>query len=80
MFCRYILDENLQKVPEGAEGEMYIGGRGVALGYCNNPTQTKAVFVQDPFDPSKTLYKTGDHARMGSDGNVEYPTFYKKKK
>ena len=74
------MDENKQKVAEGEQGEIYIGGKGVALRYSNNATLTKALFIQDPFDSSKIIYKTGDFARMRPDGNVEYPTKKKKKK
>ena len=70
----------MQRVPEGGQGEMYIGGRGVALGYLHNSTLTETVFVEDPFDPSKVIYKTGDFARMRLDGNVEYPNIHTKKK
>ncbi len=70
----YILDENLQRVPAGAPGELCIGGTGVARGYLNNPEQTAKQFVSDPFSPvpSARLYRTGDLARFLDDGEIAY--------
>jgi amino acid adenylation domain-containing protein len=70
----YILDENLQPVPSGATGELYVGGAGVARGYLNRPDLTAERFVCDPFsaEPSTRLYKTGDIARYLDDGEIEY--------
>ena len=70
----YILDNNLQVVPFGIEGEIHIGGAGVARGYRRNPELTKERFIVDPFSskPSARLFKTGDRARYLPDGNIEY--------
>jgi amino acid adenylation domain-containing protein len=67
----YILDNNLQPVPIGIVGELYIGGAGVARGYLNRPELTQEKFIPNPFGDSK-LYKTGDLARYLSDGNIEF--------
>ncbi len=59
----YVLDANLAHVPVGFEGELYIGGDGVALGYHNAPEQTAAAFVDNPYGKGK-LYRSGDWARF----------------
>ncbi|APR77523.1 Malonyl CoA-acyl carrier protein transacylase [Minicystis rosea] len=71
--CRvYVLDAHMKPAPTGVPGEIYIGGRGVARGYLNDPERTRARFVADPFDtsPGARLYKTGDRARWLSDGSL----------
>jgi amino acid adenylation domain-containing protein len=70
----YVLDSNMQPVPIGVPGELYIGGSGVARGYWNRPELTEAVFLPHPFsgDPQARLYKTGDLVRYRSDGAVEF--------
>jgi amino acid adenylation domain-containing protein len=70
----YILDQNLNPVPIGVTGELYIGGRCLARGYLNRPDLTAEKFVMNPFndDPSARLYKTGDLARYLPDGNIEF--------
>ena len=70
----YILDENLQPVPIGVPGELYIGGAGVARGYLNRSELTCEKFIlnssSDEMKPR--LYQTGDLARYRSDGNIEF--------
>ncbi len=70
----YILDSNLQPVPIGVPGELYIGGAGVARGYLNRPQLTQSRFIQHPFSkqPSDKLYKTGDLVRYLANGEIEY--------
>jgi len=69
----YILDERMQRVPEGEAGELYIGGAGVARGYRNNPTLTAKKFVRNPFESeSGRLYGTGDRARFLPSGEIEF--------
>ncbi|MBF2066298.1 MAG: amino acid adenylation domain-containing protein [Calothrix sp. C42_A2020_038] len=67
----YILDRNLQPVPTGVVGELYIGGVGVARGYWNRPDLSAEKFIQNPYSPGK-IYKTGDLARFLADGTIEY--------
>ncbi|MEH2097079.1 MAG: amino acid adenylation domain-containing protein [Nostoc sp.] len=67
----YLLDSQLQPVPVGVPGELYIGGIGIARGYLNRLDLTDARFIRNPFNNSK-LYKTGDLARYLPDGNIEY--------
>src|SRR5450755_1972849 len=70
----YILDANRRAVAEGAEGELYIGGEGLARGYFEREELTAEKFVADPFSsrPGARMYRTGDLARYRQDGNVEF--------
>ena len=70
----HVLDSNLEPVPPGAIGELYIGGAGVARGYLNRPELTAERFLPDPFSEvrGKRLYKSGDLARYRTDGTLEY--------
>ncbi|WP_143354518.1 non-ribosomal peptide synthetase, partial [Erwinia amylovora] len=72
--CIYLLDDNLQPVPTGATGEIYIGGLGVARGYLNQPALTGERFLTDPFSPQPgaRMYRSGDLARYLPDGNLAY--------
>ncbi len=70
----YVLDRNGQPVPAGIEGELYIGGEGVARGYYERPELTAAKFVPNPFSGKQgaRLYRTGDLMRRLPGGTLEF--------
>jgi acyl carrier protein len=70
----YLLDGEQRLVPIETEGEIYVGGAGVGLGYLNQPELTAEKFVPNPFSPTPgtRLYRTGDVARFRADGEMEF--------
>ncbi|WP_343858178.1 amino acid adenylation domain-containing protein, partial [Fulvivirga kasyanovii] len=67
----FILDADLKPVPVGVEGELYLGGCGLAQGYLNQPELTAERFIANPYGEGR-LYKTGDIGKWRSDGLVEF--------
>ena len=70
----YILDPDRQPLPLGSEGEIYIGGEGLARGYLERLELTAEKFLDDPFANrgGARMYRTGDMGRLRPDGNVEF--------
>jgi amino acid adenylation domain-containing protein len=68
----YVLDERGGPVPDGTQGELYIGGAGVARGYFGRPDATEAVFLPDPQLPGGRRYRTGDLVCRRPDGTLDF--------
>lgn len=70
----HVLDTRGERVPIGVNGELYIGGEGVARGYLGRPGLTAERFVPDPYStvPGARLYRTGDLVRRYDNGTLEY--------
>ncbi|HEX7837545.1 MAG TPA: amino acid adenylation domain-containing protein, partial [Kofleriaceae bacterium] len=70
----YVLDDQLQPVPIGIPGQLYVAGEGLARGYLQQPALTAARFMPDPWAPSPgaRMYCTGDLARVRDDGTLDY--------
>ena len=66
-----ILDPRGEPVPDGVEGELCIGGPGLALGYLNDADLTAQRFVAHPWQPGSRIYRTGDVVLRRSDGPIE---------
>jgi amino acid adenylation domain-containing protein len=69
----YVVDEELRQLPQGASGELLIGGAGVGRGYLKLPELTESRFIPNPFAPGKgRLYRTGDLGRVLPDGQIAF--------
>src|SRR6266850_6459221 len=69
----YILDQDMNPVSDGAIGELYAAGDGLARGYLNASDTNSSKFLSDPFgEPKQCMYRTGDLARWRSDGSIEF--------
>ncbi|WHP06166.1 amino acid adenylation domain-containing protein [Acinetobacter corruptisaponis] len=68
----YILDQYLRPQPIGAEGELYLAGDQLAIGYLQRSDLTATRFVANPFLSGQRMYRTGDIARWNADGSIQY--------
>lgn len=67
----HILTDTLQPVPAGEDGELYVGGSGLARGYRGQPDLTRQRFIPNPANPGERLYRTGDIATWLADGTIQ---------
>jgi amino acid adenylation domain-containing protein len=68
----YVMDERLEPVAEQVEGEIYIGGVGVAQGYQGRADQTAERFINNPYRNGERLYRSGDMGRRLANGELEF--------
>lgn len=68
----YVLDENLNLLPMGCKGELYVSGPGVSEGYLGRPELNQERFLKNPFGYPYSMYKTGDIVSRHFDGNLEF--------
>ncbi|MBD1372688.1 amino acid adenylation domain-containing protein [Hazenella sp. IB182357] len=68
----YLLNTEMQLVPRGVSGDLWVGGEGVARGYWNQPNLTAERFIDNPFRPGTKMYRTGDIAKRLLDGNLQF--------
>ncbi|MFZ4624452.1 MAG: non-ribosomal peptide synthetase [Rhodoferax sp.] len=68
----YVMNAQLQLMPMGITGEIFIGGAALARGYLNRPELDAQVFLGDPFQPGERIYRTGDLGWLGLEGNLHF--------
>ncbi|WP_394548956.1 amino acid adenylation domain-containing protein [Priestia aryabhattai] len=68
----YVLDQNMNLMPIGVPGELYVSGEGVTRGYLNREELTNERFTKNPFKPGKRMYKSGDLVKWNSNFEMEY--------
>jgi amino acid adenylation domain-containing protein len=70
----YILDHEMESVPVGVRGELYLSGAGLSRGYLGRPELTAERFTPNPFsrESGARFYRTGDLGRYDRDGQIEY--------
>ncbi len=68
----YVLDGDLQPLPVGCTGDLWIAGAGLARGYLDDPERSAAAFRADPFQPAGRIYRTGDRVAWNEAGELIY--------
>ncbi len=68
----YVMDQNHSLLAEGAKGELFIAGAGVARGYWQDDERTAQSFLDDPFVAGEKMYATGDIVSWTMDGELGY--------
>lgn len=68
----YVLDKNLNIVPKGVKGEMFISGDALAKGYINDNQMTNEKFIPNPYQEGQVMYKTGDIVVMNENGDLVF--------
>src|SRR6185369_16512157 len=70
----YLLDEQMELLPAGVWGELYVGGAGLGRGYLKRAELTAQRFVPNPYgsEAGGRLYRSGDVGRYRADGEIEY--------
>ncbi|MDQ6866956.1 MAG: amino acid adenylation domain-containing protein [Pseudomonadota bacterium] len=71
----YVAGEHLDLLPPGVEGELLIGGPGVAKGYLRRDRLTREKFIANPFlddAPDPVLYRSGDAVEIATNGEIMF--------
>ena len=68
----YVLDENLEPLPIGIIGKLYLSGTGITKGYLNQHDLTTEKFIKCPFDTEKLMYDTGDLVKWTTSGTLRF--------
>ena len=74
-FRLYIVDKQLNRLPVGAVGELWVSGPQVSRGYLNRPEKTAETYLTNPFTTDSKysrVYRTGDIVRYLADGNIQF--------
>ena len=74
-FRLYIVDKQLNRLPVGAVGELWVSGPQVSRGYLNRPEKTAETYLPNPFTTDakySRVYRTGDIVRYLPDGNIQF--------
>ncbi len=68
----YIVDNELNAVPQGVTGKLYLSGKNLSDGYWNEIELSEQKFISNPFNPTTKIYDTGDLVRLNSNGEIDY--------